>query len=61
MNDEITNWKYLRVCYSWENKAWGLYETTSDHKLKFIDGFWETEKEAHEALDEYNKNYGVPL
>lgn len=60
-DDEITGWKLLRVCYSWENCAWGIYEQTPDNKLVFVEGFWEIEPDAHARLEELNKQQGVEL
>lgn len=59
--DEITGFRLYRVAYDHDRSGWCVWETTSDNRLVFNRGPFDTEQEASEKMREMNIAQGMIL
>lgn len=59
-DDEITGFRFYRVAYSHDRTGWCVWEQTSDNRLVFNTGPFDTEDEAKTMMNDMNFAQGIP-
>lgn len=60
-DDEVTGFRFYRVAYSHDRDGWCVWEQTSDNRLIFNCGPFESERDAQNMMRSMNEAQGVKV